>query len=131
MENINKKWIVIVIVIIICLPILISFFCNLADYIPLDIVSVGSNSDWISFWGSMLGAIFGVIGTFFVLQIQIKKDNERFEQTQIDNTFFNMLDLFQRVQAEVDKKKFRTKRLDFEEEFIREIDADVDIFDKI
>lgn len=131
MLKINKKMVAITIIVILFLPVLISFLCNLADYIPLNIVNVGTNSDWISFWGSMLGAIFGIIGTFFVLQIQMKKDNERFEQTQIDNTFFNMLGLFQRVQEEVDKKKFCIKRYDFVEELFRKIDADVDIFSKI
>lgn len=106
MENLNKKWVAFTIIGIIVSPILISVFCNLADLNQIKLFNAGENGDWISFWGSMLGSVFGVVGTYLILQIQIRKDNERFEQTQIDNTFFNMLDLFQKVQDDVRTETF-------------------------
>lgn len=132
MENLNKKWLVVTIFGIIISPILISGLCNFADLNQINIFNAGENSDWISFWGSMLGAVFGVVGTFLVLQIQIKKDNERFEITQIDNTFFNMLDLFQKVQDDVHKEKLSIPVVDIDDNFEKvEREIKIDIFEKI
>lgn len=132
MEKINRKWILLAGVIIIFLSVVIIFLCNLADYSPFQIISVGTNSDWIGFWGSMLGAIFGVIGTFLVLQIQIRKDSERFEQTQLDNTFFNMLELFQKVQEGVGSKQYVGYEPGFDKNNdIVSVEKNIDIFSKI
>lgn len=132
MENLNKKWVIYTLIGIIISPILISILCNLADLNQIKLFNAGDNSDWISFWGSMLGAVFGVIGTFLILQIQIRKDNERFEQTQIDNTFFNMLELFQKVQDDMKKETFTVLDIDFDENSVpKKINIDVDVFIKI
>ena len=132
MENLNKKWVIYTLIGIIISPILISTLCNLADLNQIKLFNAGDNSDWISFWGSMLGAVFGVIGTFLILQIQIRKDNERFEQTQIDNTFFNMLELFQKVQDDMKKETFTVLDIDFDENSVpKKINIDVDVFIKI
>lgn len=121
MEKLKIKWIIYIIIVIVISPILISVLCNLADFNQIEILNAGENSDWISFWGSMLGAVFGVIGTFLILQIQIKKDNERFEQTQIDNTFFNMLELFQKVQDDVQGKTNNVLNIDVFTRILNEI----------
>lgn len=150
MENLNKKWVIYTLIGIIISPILISTLCNLADLNQIKLFNAGKNSDWISFWGSMLGSVFGVVGTFLVLQIQIKKESERFddtqnqlqnqiieekkrfELTQIDNTFFHMLDLFQKVQDNINKENFSTSTIDIDDnfEFIKR-EIDIDIFEKI
>lgn len=69
-----------------------------------------TNSDWLGFKGNILsgiigliGAILGVLGTYWVMQKQLKAENEQYRRDRIDNTFFNLLGLFQNVQKELDK----------------------------
>ncbi|MFK4900576.1 putative phage abortive infection protein [Lactococcus petauri] len=63
------------------------------------IFSMGTESDWFSFLGNVFGAGVGVLGAYIILQIQLKNDSKKYEETQIDNTFFNMLTLFQSTQS--------------------------------
>lgn len=105
--KLNKKGILITGIGIISLPLFISILCWIVDFFPqILFFKIGSNSDWIAFWGSVSGAIFGVFGTYQVLRIQLENEKKqyeeaqkRYEETQIDNTFFNMVDLFQIIKG--------------------------------
>lgn len=98
----DTKWIIYIIAATILLPIIISFFCWIADFAPqILFFKIGSNSDWIAFWGSVSGSILGVFGTYKVLRIQLDNDKKKYEETQIDNTIFNMIALFQKVQENI------------------------------
>lgn len=68
------------------------------------ILSIGTESDWFSFWGNVFGAGVGVLGAYIILQIQLKNDSKRYEETQVDNTFFNMIDAFQYTQDKLGKQ---------------------------
>jgi len=68
-----------------------------------------TNSDWLGFKGNILsgiigliGAILGVLGTYWVMQMQLKAENEQYRRDRIDNTFFNLLGLFQNIREELD-----------------------------
>lgn len=65
------------------------------------ILSIGTESDWFSFWGNVFGAGVGVLGAYIILQIQLNIESKKYIETQIDNTFFNMIDLFQNIQEKL------------------------------
>lgn len=90
MEKLRKNRLIYTIIAIIISPILVSILCKVADYNPIKLINIGENSDWISFWGSVLGAIFGVVGTFFVLQVQLTSDKnkERLKELEDERPYF-------------------------------------------
>ncbi|HGF8374483.1 TPA: hypothetical protein QFC53_002684, partial [Enterococcus faecium] len=49
---------------------------------------------WLGFWGGVIGSGLGVVGAFLVLNKQIKQDKIESKKSKIDNTFFNLLDMF-------------------------------------
>lgn len=108
--KLKKKWKILIGIGIISLPLVISILCWLVDSLPqVPFFKIGSNSDWIAFWGSVSGSILGVFGTYLVLRIQLENDKEqyeeaqkRYEDTQVDNTFFNMIELFQNIQSKLE-----------------------------
>jgi len=63
------------------------------------------NEDWLGYWGGIIGSGLGVFGAFLILKEQIDNDkdslatqiqNEREQNRlqQIDNTFFNLLSMY-------------------------------------
>ncbi|MFK4839714.1 putative phage abortive infection protein [Lactococcus petauri] len=65
-----------------------------------------TNSDWLNFWGNIIGSALGVVGAFLVMFWQLKKEREKNSKEKIDNTFFNLLTLFQNVKEDLDTDKF-------------------------
>lgn len=68
-----------------------------------------TNSDWLGFNGNILsgfigliGAGLGVLGAYLVMQKQLKAENEQYRKDKIDNTFFNLLGLFENIREELD-----------------------------
>lgn len=68
-----------------------------------------TNSDWLGFKGNIIsgiiglfGAILGVLGAYLVMKKQLKAQNEQYRKDRIDNTFFNLLGLFQNVRDELE-----------------------------
>lgn len=53
----------------------------------------------------LLGAGLGVYGAYYVMQKQLKAQNEQYRKDKIDNTFFNLLGLFQNVREELDSSE--------------------------
>lgn len=71
-----------------------------------------TNSDWLGFKGNILsgfigliGAILGVLGAYLVMKKQLKAQNEQYRKDKIDNTFFNLLGLFQNIREELDSSE--------------------------
>lgn len=71
-----------------------------------------TNSDWLGFLGNiasgiigLIGAGLGVYGAYSVMQKQLKVENEQYRKDRIDNTFFNLLGLFQNVREELDSSE--------------------------
>lgn len=71
-----------------------------------------TNYDWLGFWVNvasgfigLIGAGLGVLGAYWVMQKQLKAENEQYRKDKIDNTFFNLLGLFQNVRDELDSSK--------------------------
>lgn len=80
--------------------------------IDMDTEHKGSDDGWLGFWGGYLGAIFGVAGALIAIRIQLSYEKKKFEKEkasrdnelleekkarkseQVDNTFFNLLNLF-------------------------------------
>lgn len=65
-----------------------------------------TSSDWLNFWGNIIGAMLGVVGAFCVMLLQLKREREKNRKEKIDNTFFNLLTLFQNVKNEFDTDRF-------------------------
>ncbi len=53
----------------------------------------------------LIGAILGVLGAYLVMKKQLKAQNEQYRKDKIDNTFFNLLGLFQNVREELDSSE--------------------------
>ena len=84
----NWKWLSIgFFILFIIIPLLTQIFIN------IDTINKGSDDGWLGFWGGYLGAIIGIAGAIFVVQIQLKEDREGREVEKVDNTFFNLLTL--------------------------------------
>ena len=60
--------------------------------ILLAVYNIGDG--WLGFWGGVIGSGLGVVGAFLVLNKQIKQDKIESKKSKIDNTFFNLLDMF-------------------------------------
>ncbi|WP_144772009.1 putative phage abortive infection protein [Enterococcus casseliflavus] len=107
-EQYKKQiWIVgIAVVGLILIPLFVQWLIN------ADTTNKGSDDGWLGFWGGYLGAIIGVAGALIAIQIQLSHEKKRFKQEskdrdnelaeerkarkseQVDNTFFNLLMLF-------------------------------------
>ncbi|MDN6277775.1 MAG: abortive phage infection protein, partial [Lactococcus lactis] len=79
-------------------------------FLAQNFTSEFSDSELLSFAGDilsgligLLGAGLGVYGAYYVMQKQLKAENEQYRKDKIDNTFFNLLGLFQNVQKDLDK----------------------------
>ncbi|HFL0416701.1 TPA: putative phage abortive infection protein [Enterococcus faecium] len=70
--------------------------------------------EWLGFIGGILGSIIGILGTFYVLSIQLKKDKEALDiqlqqdkeqnrRNQVDNTFFNLLDMHLKMKNTIEE----------------------------
>lgn len=107
-EQYKKQiWIVgIALVGLILIPLFIQWLIN------ADTTNKGSDDGWLGFWGGYLGAIIGVAGALMAIQLQLSYEKKRFKKEsasrdkeleeekklrksdQVDNTFFNLLNLF-------------------------------------
>lgn len=54
----------------------------------------GTGDGWLGFWGGCIGSIIGVAGAYVILQRQLRKERETYEEVRTDNTFFNLLNMF-------------------------------------
>lgn len=70
--------------------------------------------EWLGFIGGILGSIIGILETFCVLSIQLKKDKEALDiqlqqdkeqnrRNQVDNTFFNLLDMHLKMKSTIEE----------------------------
>ncbi|MFQ6322925.1 putative phage abortive infection protein [Lactococcus garvieae] len=57
----------------------------------------GSPDSWLGFWGSLIGACLGVGGAYYVMNAQRESERNQYYEEKIDNTFFNLIDLFQSI----------------------------------
>lgn len=71
---------------------------------------------WLGFWGGITGSAIGVLGAFLILKEQVNSDREALKvqleeerkqnkQQQIDNTFFNLLDMHINLKNNFELKK--------------------------
>lgn len=96
MKKINLKYIGLGIFTLICIPILIDRLI-----IGNNIKSNIDNSDWVSFLGSYLGSILGVLGVFLVTKIdQIERESER-----KDALFLNNISLYRNILSLMDTRQ--------------------------
>jgi hypothetical protein len=70
-DLLKQRWWIILVIGIFVLPVLLNFFV----FKPTSKLSVGTLQDWMSFWGSYLGATIPAIVAFVILSIQ-RKDNK-------------------------------------------------------
>ncbi|WP_223203820.1 MULTISPECIES: putative phage abortive infection protein [Lactococcus] len=78
-------------------------------FLAQNFTSEFSDSELLSFAGDilsgligLLGAGLGVYGAYYVMQKELKAENEQYRKDKIDNTFFNLLGLFQNIREELD-----------------------------
>ena len=89
MKDLRKqRWWIILVIGILVLPVLLNFFV----FKPTCQLSVGTLQDWMSFWGSYLGATIPAIVAFVILNIQ-RKDNKL--ENEKNRTAFRMLNITQ------------------------------------
>lgn len=58
--------------------------------------------NWLDFSGNIFGSLLGVLGAYSILRYQLKVDEKKSEKNQIDNTIFNLIDMFQKVRDKLD-----------------------------
>lgn len=105
-----------VIGVLIVIPILTQVLIN------IETNSKGSDDGWLGFWGGYLGAIIGVAGAIFVVQIQLNEENKSREAEKVDNTFFNLLLLHNEQKNALTKKSvFEKVYLNFNEELKKQL----------
>lgn len=108
----HKTLIWIISIVIICLIFIVLFPLAIQWLIDRDSTHKGSDEGWLGFWGGYLGAIIGVIGALIAIQIPLSYEKKKFKlesasrdkelleekksrkYEQVDNTFFNLLLLF-------------------------------------
>ncbi|MDT6349349.1 putative phage abortive infection protein [Enterococcus faecium] len=72
---------------------------------------------WLGFWGGIIGSAIGVLGAFLVLKeqvnsdrealkVQLEEEREQNKQQQIDNTFFNLLDMHTNLKSNFELYKY-------------------------
>ena len=59
-------WVILIVFVILGLPILLNFMV----FKPTSQLSIGTLQDWMSFWGSYLGATISALVAFVILSIQ-------------------------------------------------------------
>ncbi|MFB8449865.1 putative phage abortive infection protein [Enterococcus thailandicus] len=60
---------------------------------------------WLGFWGGVIGSAIGVIGAFLVLKEQLDEEREQNRKQQVDNTFFNLLDMHLKMKDTLKEEK--------------------------
>ena len=121
----NWKWLSIgFFILFIIIPLLTQIFIN------IDTINKGSDDGWLGFWGGYLGAIIGIAGAIFVVQIQLKEDREGREVEKVDNTFFNLLTLHNDQKNTLnDDRIFEETYSDFNKELKNQLlEAGLDFF---
>lgn len=89
-KYIEKNWKFLIaglVVVFIIIPFFTQFLIN------IDSNFKGSNDGWLGFWGGYLGAIIGVAGAIYVVNIQLNEQKDSREAEKVDNTFFNLLSM--------------------------------------
>ncbi|EOS7988418.1 hypothetical protein DSH49_RS13150, partial [Enterococcus hirae] len=81
--------------------------------LQLAVYKVGDG--WLGFWGGIIGSAIGVLGAFLVLKEQVnydrdtlkeqlKEEKEQYKKQQIDNTFFNLLEMHSSLKEKIASK---------------------------
>lgn len=83
----------------------------------------GSSGEWLGYWGGIIGSLLGVIGALLVFNIQLEdeknqrslddkrrsveqnEEKERIRIEQVDNTFFNLLDLHNKLKEKLEGRE--------------------------
>jgi hypothetical protein len=103
MKNLVKKqWWIILTIGILVLPVVLNFLV----FKPTCQLCVGTLQDWMSFWGSYLGAAIPAIVAFIILSIQ-RKDNKL--ENKKNRTFFIMHNNTQQRKAFWERGKYSEK----------------------
>ncbi|EMF0301804.1 hypothetical protein KGD06_002621, partial [Enterococcus hirae] len=82
--------------------------------LQLAVYKVGDG--WLGFWGGIIGSAIGVLGAFLVLKEQVnydrdtlkeqlKEEKEQYKKQQIDNTFFNLLEMHSSLKEKIASKE--------------------------
>lgn len=89
-KNINKKYIVKLIIIIIFFSPLVLLM--LMSQGLKDMGNVGNMHDWIGFWGNSLGSIVGIAGAYFVMKTQLREDHKEKSKANLESMlpYFNV-----------------------------------------
>lgn len=124
-------FVLIVLIISLLVPIMMSFprFWNYA----------GSPDSWVGFWGSLSGSLLGVGGAYYVMSIQRQSDKKQYYEEKTDNTFFNLIGLFQEIREgaendvvssldEIKKAKDEIKEIKINEDKLKKFRDDKDFF---
>ena len=99
----------------------------------------GSPDSWVGFWGSLLGSLLGVIGAYLVMSVQLQSDKKQHYEEKMDNTFFNLIGLFQEIREvaqndvvssldEIKKAKEEIKEIKIVEDKLKKFRDDKEFF---
>lgn len=95
--NINMKKKIIYFVLIVLVILGTSLAVQVMMSLPRLWNYAGSPDSWLGFWGSLIGACLGVGGAYYVMNAQRESERNQYYEEKIDNTFFNLIDLFQSI----------------------------------
>ncbi|EPD1705884.1 putative phage abortive infection protein, partial [Enterococcus hirae] len=79
------------------------------------LASFKAEEGWLGFWGGIIGSAIGVLGAFLVLKEQVNYDRdalrkqideekEQNKRQQVDNTFFNLLDMQVKIKSAINEE---------------------------
>lgn len=107
-KNYMKRywWIIAIAIFIIGLPILLNFLV----FMPVSQLSVGTLHDWMSFWGSYLGATISALAAFVILYIQRKDHQQEIKLNKFENKIENGKDR-QRILRENQQENAKSRKL--------------------
>lgn len=84
MKFLKQHWWVVLL--FIAAPILLNYLLS----VPAFTITVGTDTDWLSFWGGYLGAILSALVAFYVLSRQLAQNQEQNEANRKTNETENL-----------------------------------------
>ena len=86
MTKYRKKFLVTMLVAVICVPIVLNFLCLTVFPAPI----IGNGKLWLTFWGSFIGGMLPVLAAIYVLDEEHRKNRYR-KDYEIQKEYFNSL----------------------------------------
>lgn len=91
------------------------FVLELILLIILTLIKYEVSDGWLGFWGGVIGSIVGVVGAILILNFQMAEERKQSRKDQIDNTFFNLLEMHVNLKERIGNDKLNKYYLSLRE----------------